>query len=138
MISFYVKNNGDKEITFEGVNFIKNSFISYTPQILDTKDNDFTIPADKEWHKITLDLTKLNFRGNECGIVYGNEKLDEIKNIEFCFTGNGDSELSLDHVRFAPAETSDDVKFTADETRADTFFQKVSGKFVNFIGNIIK
>ena len=47
--------------------------------ILDTKDNDFTIPADKEWHKITLDLTKLNFRGNECGIVYGNEKLDEIK-----------------------------------------------------------
>ena len=65
----------DEEITFEGVSFFKNSFISYTPQILDSKDNDFTIPADKEWHKITLDLTKLNLRGNECGIVYGNEKL---------------------------------------------------------------
>ena len=137
IISFYIKNNGDEEITFEGVNFIKNSFISYTPQILDSKDNDFTIPADKEWHKMTLDLTKLNLRGNECGIVYGNEKLNEIKNIEFCFSGNGNSELSIDHIRFAPAETSDDVEFIADETRADTFLQKVSAKFVNLIGNII-
>ena len=86
---------------------------------------------------MTLDLTKLNLRGNECGIVYGNEKLSEIRNIEFCFSGNGNSELSIDHIRFAPAETSDDVEFIADETCADTFFQKVSAKFVNLIGNII-
>ena len=62
-------------------------------------------------------------------VKYGNEKLNEIKNIEFCFSGNGNSELSIDHIRFAPAETSDDVEFIADETCADTFFQKVSAKF---------
>lgn len=136
LMSFYVRNNGENEITLEGVNFIKNSFSVYTPQILDALDNDIKIPADNKWHKITLDLTSVNFRENECGIIYGNEKLQEIREIEFNFSSNSNADLSIDTIRFAPATTTSEKKFVADENNADTFFQKLSAKVVNAIGSL--
>lgn len=139
-ITFKIRNNGTKELTFEGLKLYETNFKWYSPTVTGTKDNKTIIPADNEWHTITLNLNRLNLRGNECGIAYSNGKLTEIKDIEFCFSGseNVSSDMSLDEISFSPLETTDEKYFDAEKENADNIFEKISCFFVNGIGKILK
>ncbi|MBO5410975.1 MAG: hypothetical protein J6A60_06910, partial [Clostridia bacterium] len=90
-------------------------------------------PGDGEWHTVTLDLNSLYLYGNECGITFENGKLDKVKGIEFCFSGENAS-ISIDEIRFAPSAESSKIRFDADTKNADNIAEFLSAIFIGFIG----
>ena len=139
-MSFKIINNGENELTFDGLKMHESKFKWYSPSIDGTKDNKIIIPADNQWHTITLNLNRLNIRGNECGIAYTNGKLKTITDIEFCFTSENDaqSHISIDEITFTPCKATDEKLFDAEKENADNIFEKISCIFVNGIGKIYK
>lgn len=139
-ITFKIRNNGTNDLAFKGLKLYETNFKWYSPAVAGTKENKTVIPADNEWHTITLNLNRLNFRGNECGIAHSNGKLTEIKDIEFCFSTleNVSSDISIDEISFTPLETTDEKYFDAEKENADNLFEKISCFFVNGIGKIFK
>ncbi len=128
-MSFYVKNNGKTDAVFEGVKFIKNKAIWYSAV------SEKVIPADGQWHKITVNLNRVHLLGNECGFGYTNERLNDIINIRFMFSSpDENSDIGLDCIRFTPSTEKVSVGFDADIADADNAFEFVSALFVRFIG----
>ncbi len=127
-ISFYVKNNGKSDAVFKEIRFNDNEFIWYSAIA------DVTIPADGEWHRITVNLNRLNLRGNECGFGYTNEKANKVNDVKFVFSAAENVDMGLDHIRFTPSTEKVSVGFDADISKADNAFEFVSALFVNFIG----
>ena len=128
-MSFYVKNNGKNDSVFDGIKFIKNSVIWYSAI------SDETIPADGEWHKITVNLNRVHLFGNECGFGYTNEILDDVINFAFLFSSSEEnSDIGFDCIRFTPSTEKVSAGFDAEISDADTPFEFVSALFVRFIG----
>lgn len=128
-MSFYVKNNGENDAVFDGIKFIKNSVIWYSSV------TDEVIPADGEWHKITVNLNRVHLFGNECGFAYTNERLDDVINIEFMFSASdNNSDIGIDCIRFTPSTEKVSAGFDADIADADNAFEFISALFVRFIG----
>ena len=127
-ISFYVRNNGKSDAVFKEIRFNGNGFMWYSAIA------DETIPADGEWHKITVNLNRLNLRGNECGFGYTNEKLEKAKDIKFVFSAEENVDMGLDHIRFTPSTEKVPAGFDADIADADNAFEFISAIFVRFIG----
>ncbi len=139
-LSFKICNNGENNLTFNGLKLYESKFKWFSPTINGTKDNKTVIPADNQWHTITLNLNRLNVRGNECGIAYSNGKLKNITDIEFCFQAQKDieSHISIDDITFTPCKTTDEKFFDAEKENADNIFEKISCFFVNAIENFSK
>ncbi len=136
-LNFYVKNNGKKPVTLTGVNFYKNSKSYFTPIVLGTSSNDFVIPADNEWHKVTLDLSRVNLKGNENGLLYANDKLNEIATIKLCFEAEGPtSNISIDDFSFATAESTENFNLNSSMTATLTILQSILNTIVFIIGAI--
>jgi hypothetical protein len=135
-MSFYLKNNGDEDIALEKVKFGINPLLWYAPEVDGTKDVQAIIPADGEWHLITLNLNKLYLYGNEGGASRPCSRLGNVKEISFEFSSEGESSVSIDSVRFAPSEGKTGVQFDADINNADTFIEKITAFFVGIIGKI--
>lgn len=137
-ISFAIRNNSESDLTFDGLKLYESKFKWYSPAIDGIKDNKTTIPADNQWHTITLNLNRLNFRGNECGIAYTNGKLADIIDLEFCFSSeaNVDSHISIEKISFTPCNARDEKLFDAEKENADNIFEKASCFFVNIIGKV--
>ena len=135
-ITFSVRNNGAEDITFDSLKLYKNSFIWYSAAVAETKGNFAVIPADNQWHTVTLDLNRLYFRGNDCGIGYGNEKLKEIKEIKFCFTSpeGTDGNISLDSIEFTASPASSEKHFDPEKENANNIFEKISCFFIRGLG----
>lgn len=133
-VSFYVRNNGNADVTFEGMKLYKSSLTWYAPAVEGTNEPQTVIPADGEWHCVTLDLNSLYLFGNECGITYPNDKLDEVKSIKLCFSSDGEADVSLDQIRFAPSTENVGMRFNADIKNADNFAEIISAMFVTVIG----
>lgn len=136
-MSFCVRNNGQADVILDKVKFIKNSTMWHSPAVNGTKDASFTIPADGEWHIVTLDLNRLYLHGNEGGAGFTSKKLSNIKDIELCFTGT-DADLSIDNVTFTKTSPDAKVQFDSDFASSDSLFEYICVLFTNFIGMFAK
>ncbi len=134
-ISFYVRNNGTNDISFDGLKLYENEALWYSPADTVTGQPESVIPADGEWHLITLNLDKLCLWGNECGILFANDKLGTVRDIVFCFSGEN-ADISLDHIRFTPATGEEVNRFDINIANADNVFEYISAFFVTVIGAV--
>ncbi len=141
-VSFYVRNDGNSDVTFKGLKMYESSALWYSPEVAGTLDTEFVIPADGEYHKITLNLDRVYHLGNECSLSYDNEKLGNIKNIEFRFScDEKDAELCLDSIRFTPSVEDSGTRYDVSLGNADDpieFFTGlvlfIFGKFAALLG----
>ena len=136
-VSFYVRNNGTSDITFDGLKIYKNKALWYSPADCSTNQPESVIPADGEWHLITLNLDKLCLWGNECGILFANDNLNPVGDFVFCFSGEN-ADISFDHIRFTP-ETDEEInRFDVNIANADNILEYISAFFVTVIGTVAK
>ena len=136
-MSFYVRNNSEADVTLKGVRYYVNDVTWYAPAVDGTKTPRAVIPADGQWHKITLDLNRNYLNGNEGGIGYTNERLDKVKNIEFVFDSKDDADLTLDSITFTPSAEEVKADFTPEFKNADNILEIISAIFVNIIVLIV-
>jgi len=136
-MSFYLRNNGNTDIKLSGIEITANSVLRYSPEVEGTRDIETVIPSDGEWHLITVDLNRLYLSANECGVSYPCNRLKNVSDIRFEFTAEGESDISIDKIRFAPSTENAGIRFDIDINNADNFFEKISAFFVNIIGNFI-
>ena len=132
-MSFVVRNNGEKDITLDAVKFFNDSSMWYTPALKGTSDPSIVIPADGEWHTINLDLNTLYLHGNEGGVAFTNEKIKNVKDIEFCFSGE-DADLSFDDVTFTASAENVRPQFDASFENADNIFEFFCAVVTRFLG----
>ncbi len=137
-VSFYLRNNGNADVTFEGFKLYKNTLAWYAPAVEGTNEPQTVIPADGEWHCVTLDLNSLYLFGNECGLTFSNDKLDKVESIKLCFSSGEESDISLDKIRFAPSTENVGTRFDADIKNADNFIEVLSAMAVTVIGLFAK
>lgn len=133
-LSFSVRNNGTEDVTFEGLQLYKNTIGWYYPEANSNEDSSVIIPADGEWHVITLDLNKLYLWGNECGATRPNNSLRYIQEMYFCFSAEGESEISIDNFRFTPEEENFGWRFDSKISNADNVWEFISALFTSLIG----
>lgn len=133
-MSFYVKNNSQNDVTLKGVRYYVNTVTWYAPAIDDTKSPQAIIPADGQWHKITLNLNRIYLNGNEGGIGYTNERLDDVRNIDFVFESKGDADITINNASFTPSTEKVKEDFTPEFKNADNILEIISAIFVNIIG----
>lgn len=136
-MSFYVRNNGSSDVTLDKIKININSLMWYSPAVDGTKDVEAIIPADGEWHCITVDLNRLYLFGNEGGASRPSRRLDKVSEICFEFSANGESGISIDKVRFAPSTEKAGMRFDSDINCADNILEKITAIFVSVIGAII-
>ena len=136
-MSFYVRNNGAKPVTLDEVRFIKAKTMWHTPAVSGTGDTSFTIPADGEWHLVTLDLNCLYLHGNEGGIGFTSKKLGKITDIELHFSGS-DADISIDEFNFTPTDKDAKNSFDASFATADNIFEYFCVAFTAFFGLFAK
>ena len=136
-MSFYVRNNGDADIELSEIRISKNSLIWYSPAVNGTKGVEATIPADGQWHLVTVDLNRLYLFGNEGGVGNPCGKLNKVEEICFAFASENGADISVDNIRFAPDTSDGRFQFDPDMSTADTFIEKISAVFIKTIGMII-
>ncbi len=136
-MSFFVRNNGENPVMLDEVRFIKNKTMYHTPAVNGTGDTSAVIPADGEWHLITLDLNCLYLHGNEGGIGFTSRKLGEIKDIELCFKGEN-ADLSIDDFNFNPTDKEAKNSYDASFNTADNIFEFFCAIVTNFLGLFAK
>lgn len=136
-ISFLVRNNGSETVSLDKLKIYTNSFVWYSPAADGGNDMNAFIPADGEWHRITLDLNSLYLYGNECGLTFSRNKLKNIYDISFCFSASANAELSLDEIRFTPSSEKIGIRCEAKISDADTPFEFISAMIVSIIGAIV-
>ncbi len=132
-ISFYVRNNGDSDISLDAFRIYIDAYSWYSPAVEGIKDSSFVIPSDGEWHKVTLDLDSLYLSGNKCGFTYANEKLDYVFKFQLEFSGEN-ADISIDSFDFTPSADKLGTRFEASIANADNPFEFISALFTMFIG----
>lgn len=139
-MSFNVRNNSNTDITLDAVKFYKNSTMWHAAAVEGTTDTVAVIPADGEWHTVTLDLNRTYLHGNEGGVAFTNEKLSDVRNIEFCFSSeNGESvDISFDNVTFIPSDENVRNQFDSDFGNADGLFEFICVIVTRFLGIFVK
>lgn len=133
-----VRNNGNSDVSLDSLRFYKNSFIWYAPVAAGTGENQAVIPADGQWHTITLDLNTLYLFGNKCGLTYPCSRLDGVKNIKLVFSAQGSSSISVDEFRFAPSDGDAGIRYDATVEDADNVIEFVSAVAVTVLGFFAK
>ncbi|MBQ8026553.1 MAG: hypothetical protein IJ261_00385 [Clostridia bacterium] len=134
-ISFYAKNNGKCDVAFDKMKIYINAVTWFSPAVENTSDSSCVIPADGQWHKITLDLDSLYLHGNECFFTFANEKLDYTFKYTFEFSGtDGETDISVDHFRFTPSDAESGTRFEAKISNADNPLEFISAVFTTIIG----
>ncbi|MBQ5824664.1 MAG: hypothetical protein IIW48_07630 [Clostridia bacterium] len=134
-ISFMARNNSATDITLNAVRIYADAYRWYSPAISGTKDSSYVLPADGEWHEITLDLDSLYLFGNECGFTYANEKLTYTFKFELAFSSpESNANLSIDQFRFGASDAEAGTRYEADMSEADNIFEVISAMFTALIG----
>ncbi len=136
-MSFYVRNNGSADVELSEIRIYKNSLMWYSPAVGGTKGVETSIPADGEWHLMTVDLNRLYLFGNEGGAGRPCKKLDKVSEIKFAFASEADADISVDNIRFAPDTSDGKSHFDPDSATLDTTLEKITAFFVNIIGAIV-
>ena len=136
-ISFCIKNDGTEDIAFECLKIYKSSALWYTPEVKGTLDCSTVIPADGEWHLITLDLNRIYHLGNECSLSYDNETLDKIKELEFCFSSEAENaKVAMDGISFSASAENPGTRYDVNIKNADDVFEFFTGIFLTIIGKL--
>ncbi len=134
-LSFFVRNDGECDVTFDGLRFYESSAVWYSPEVAGTLDTEAVIPADGEYHKITLNLDRVYHLGNECSLSYDNEKLGNIKKLEFRFScDEKDAELCLDSIRFTPSAEDSGTRYDVNLGNADEPIEFLTGLVLFIFG----
>lgn len=134
-LSFYVRNDGECDVTFDGLRFYESSALWYAPAVIGTLDTEYVIPADGEFHKVTLDLDRIYHLGNECSLSYDNEKLGNIRNIEFSFScKESDARLSFDSISFTPSSEDSGTRYDVILSNADDPIEFFTGLVLFIFG----
>ncbi len=133
-MSFYIRNDSQNDIILKGVRFYVNAVSWYAPEVDGTRTPQAIIPADGEWHKITLNLNRVYLNGNEGGIGYTNQRLDTVREIDFVFDSYENADLTIDNITFAPESKDAKTDFTPDFKNIDNVLEFISAVFVNIIG----
>ncbi|MBE6772253.1 MAG: hypothetical protein E7547_08945 [Ruminococcaceae bacterium] len=136
-MSFIVRNNGTENVSVSEIRFYKNSFMWYSPAVDGTKDVETVIPADGEWHVLTFDLNRLYLFGNEGGASSPCGRLGKVNEIRFVFSAEGEGDISIDSVRFAPSNEDAGIRFDSEMNNADNFVEIISAVFAKIINTII-
>lgn len=108
-LSFYIRNNGSAPVSIDGVDYYSGSIIKYTAFA-----DESVIPADSEWHKVTLDLNSLALLGKEGLLSFSNNSLDNVKEIKLRFSCDESSDITLDRFRFAAEAQNTSIKLNPD------------------------
>lgn len=139
-MTFCVRNNGEKDVTLDEVRFCKNSSMWHTPAVRRTSDPSMVIPADGEWHVVTLDLNRLYLHSNEGGVAFTNEKIREVRDIEFRFSAENGSktDLSFDSVEFTASDENVKPQFDSEFASADGLFEILCVIVTRFLGLFAK
>ena len=132
-MTFRIRNNGAEDISLDSIKIKAGSIAWYNPAFEGTAETGGIIPADGEWHTVTIDLSSLYLYGNECGITFPSKKLEKVTDIQFIFSGNN-ADISIDEIRFAPVTENVGLRFNANIKNADNFSEILSALFVGFIG----
>ena len=136
-LSFYVKNTGTEDISFKGLRLYENAALWYSPAVYGTLDIEAVIPADGNFHRITLDLGRVYHLGNECSLSYDNEKLGNIRNLEFCFASSEkNSEIYIDDITFTPSSQDAGTRYDVDLSNADNPMEIFTGLVLYIFGRI--
>ena len=106
----------------------------YSPEADGSGDSSVIIPADGEWHKITLDLNTLYLYANECGAISPNNMIEYLLDMEFCFTSEGEADIDLDNFKFIPEEENTSFRFEAKLSDADNLWEIICALFVGLLG----
>lgn len=139
-LSFYIKNNGSEAVTFESLKIYsyKTGYEYYSPAVEGTKDTGCEIPADGQWHKVTLDLDRVYYYGNECTAAYSNEKLKYTGKLSFCFTADsGNTDINMDCFEFTASDEKVNTRFDCDIMNADNAWEYICAFFTTVIGAVI-
>lgn len=137
-LSFLVRNNGTEPVVFDGLRLYKSSALWYTPRISGTLDNSFVIPADGNTYTITLNLNQVNHADNECSLTYGNKKLKNINELEFCFSSSADeSDISIDAISFSASNGTAKTSYEVDIANADNILEYFTGIFLMLFSKIV-
>lgn len=137
-VSFYIRNNGEQDIQLEEMRFYTSSCVWYSPAVEGTREAQTTIPADGQWHKITLDLNTLYRFGNECGYTYHNDKLNDVQDIRLCFSSTKKSDISIDEFRFSHSQTETGKSFDAEFSNADNLIELLSVLILRIVKIVTK
>ena len=136
-MSFYVRNNGNADVELSEIRIYKNLLMWYAPAVNGTKGVEASIPADGQWHLITVDLNRLYLFGNEGGAGRPCSRLNKVDDIRFAFASASDTDISIDNIRFDPDDTDGKTQFDPDSNTADTIIEKISAVFIKAIGSIL-
>ncbi len=137
-LTFSVRNNGEKDVTFDCFRIYRETFMWYSPEANESHDSSVIIPADGEWHKVSLDLNALYLYANECGIISSNNMIKYIQDMKFCFVSEGEADIDLDNFRFAPEEEDTSFFFDTKLSDADNVWEFISAMFSSILGIIFK
>ncbi len=132
-LTFSIRNNGEKDVTFDSFRIYRETFMWYSPEANGGHDSSVVIPADGEWHKVTLDLNALYLYANECGIISPNNMIKYIQDMKFCFVSEGEADVDLDNFRFAPEEEDTSFYFETKLSDADNFLEFISAMFSSIL-----
>ena len=106
-VSVMLRNDGDSDVTLQGMRFQTAWFFLQTPVVTGTEDTVYVLPADGEWHRVTFDLNRVYAGDALLGPpLNGGDALEYVTGISFCFQGD-DAALSMDEIRLTPRQ---DVK----------------------------
>ena len=133
-VSFMVKNTGEKDVTLTDVKFYTSAVSWFVPKIGEGGVSR-TVPADGRWHEISLSLNSLYLYGNKGGAAYTNNRLDNVTDIKFCFSGSGT--VCFDSITFAPETEDKDVSFAGSFESADNIIEYFCAIFTEIINGFI-
>lgn len=133
-LTFSVRNNGEKDVIFDCLRLYRESFMWYSPEVNSSGDSSFVIPADGEWHEISLDLNTLYLSSNECGAISPNNMIKYLQKMNFCFTSEGEADIDLDNFRFVPEEENTSFRFEAKISDAENLWEFICALFVSILG----
>lgn len=136
-VSFYVRNNGDSDVSIDSLRFYRNSLLWYAPAVDSTGDPQFIIPADGQWHCVTFDLNSVYLFGNECGFTYSNNRLKKVNSIKLSFSCDGEADVSVDEFRFEPSYVEPGIRFEANFAKADNIIELFSTVLTTVIGFVV-
>ena len=137
-LTFSVRNNGEEDVTFDSFRIYRETFMWYSPEVNSSHDSCYVIPADGEWHTVTLDLNALYLYGNECGIITPNNMIKYILDMDFCFTAEGEADIDIDNFRFTAEEKNTSFFFDAKLSDADNVLEFISAMFSVILGIFFK
>lgn len=137
-LTFSIRNNGKEDITFDSLRLYRETFMWYSPEANENHESSVVIPADGEWHEITLDLNSLYLYGNECGIISPNNMIKYLQNIELHFTSGDNADIDIDNFRFTPEKEDSSFFFETTFDDADDIWEFITAIFSVILGIFFK